>query len=130
MVVVNSRIFDQWLWRNGAWKGNQQPVSQLTTSSSQNSLMGGQAASSSQNSWCCGSGESDLTISGTEGIPRSDLTCGTEGIPRSDLTCGGAASYSQNNSVIGIFILLKGGATLCGRNPSHSCCGAEEMAEM
>ena len=59
--------------------GNQQ-VSELTTSSSQNSLMGGQAASSSQNSITggCGSGESILTTDGTEGIPRSDLTCGGE----------------------------------------------------
>ena len=57
--------------------GNQQ-VSELTTSSSQNSLMGGQAASSSQNSMTagCGSGESILSTGGTEGIPRSDLTCG------------------------------------------------------
>ena len=51
----------------------------------------------SQNSLprCCGSGESDLTISGTEGIPRSDLTCGTEGIPRSDLTCGGGGGGGE-----------------------------------
>ena len=42
--------------------------------------MGGQAASSSQNSMTggCGSGESILTTGGTEGIPRSDLTCGGE----------------------------------------------------
>ena len=57
-------------------RGNQQ-VSKLTTSSSQNSLMSSQAASSSQNSMTggCGSGESILSTGGTEGIPRSDLTC-------------------------------------------------------
>ena len=59
----------------------------------------------------------DLTIGGTEGIPRSDLTCGE--VTSLVGVWGGAASYSQNNSVIGIFILLKGGATLCGRNPSQ-----------
>ena len=40
--------------------------------------MGGKAATSSQNSITggCGCGESILTTGGTEGIPRSDLTCG------------------------------------------------------
>ena len=55
-------------------------VSELTATSSQNSLIGNQAASSSQNSMTggCGSGESILTTGGTEGIPRSDLTSGGE----------------------------------------------------
>ena len=46
-------------------RGNQQQSAAVTTSSSQNSMTGG-------------SGESILTTGGTEGIPRSDLTCGGE----------------------------------------------------
>ena len=48
------------------WSGNQQTLSELTASSSQNSLMGGQVASSSQNSLMGGqaasSSQNSLTV--------------------------------------------------------------------
>ena len=73
-------------------RGSQCMVSELTASSSQNSLTGGlvasssqnsltgtQVASSSQNSTAGGCGSCGTTIEETEGILGSDLTCGEAG---------------------------------------------------
>ena len=72
--------------------------------------MGGQAASSSQNSMTggCGSGKSVLTTGGTEGIPRSDLTCG-----------GAASSYLVQPTSTG---LLDGNSLKKASGDGYTCC--------
>ena len=95
------------------WSVEISSVSELTASSSQNLLMGGQAASSSQNSMTdgCGSGESILTTGGTEGIPRSDLTCGGGG--------GAASSYLVQPTSTG---LLDGNSLKKASRDGYTCC--------
>ena len=88
-------------------RGNQQKVSELTVSSS-DGWPGCQAASSSQNSMTGGSGESDLTIGGTEGISRRDLTCG-----------GAASSYLVQSTSTG---LLDGNSLKKASRGGYTCC--------